>query len=84
MSNQTNGERLARLETQIGYVVEKVDHLEHKLDGFLDNADGKYASKKKVQELEAKTDKINLTLAKYGGMVAAAIVIIEILLKVLL
>ena len=84
MARETTGERLARLETKVEYIVEQVEESNKKIDDFIGSANDKYASKAELEVLKAKTDSINLTLAKYGGVVLAIIFVFEILIKVYL
>ena len=61
----------------------KLDNIEKSLHAFIECADDKYASKKKLDEIENKTNNINLILAKWGGALSFIIVIVTVVINII-
>lgn len=85
---ESNGERLAKLETGLEYIRTKVDHIDVRIDTFFTLLDSKYAEKENVVKLENSLEELkkevennrSFILRLTGGL-GVAIVVIEILLK---
>lgn len=80
----TQIERIAVVETKVNSIDSKVDGLHIKLDTFIECADSKYASKKRVNVIEEKVNKHDIKLAYYAGGVGVFIIIIQVLIKTFL
>lgn len=50
----TQGERLVKLETEIEYIKNTVNSVDHKLDKFIDAADKTYARKSELVALQSE------------------------------
>lgn len=87
----TNGERLAALETGLDYIKNKVDHIDQRIDSFLQLLSDKYAEKeelrdlkKHISELEDKVQKNREFNIKITAGIGVGIVLLELALKFLL
>lgn len=87
----SNEERLAKLETGLQYIKDKIDSIDRRIDNFITAIDNKYVEKdninkleKELEELKIKVDKNREFNLKLTGGIGVAIVVAEILMKFLL
>ena len=76
--------KIALIQQDIGTIKEKIHELGSKFDGFIENAGEKFACKsveKKVDEHGKAIQNINLKLAKWGGIITAVFIIIQLFIK---
>lgn len=77
------------MEGHIETLTKGQERIEGKMDKFIETADTKYAHKCVEEELtlhkkdtDKRIDKINITLAKYGGGAVVAMFLIQLAFKI--
>lgn len=69
------------METKVEGIETKVDSLHVKLDHFIECADTKYAEKARVNEIEKKVNRIDITVAKWGGAIVVLSGLIQLVIS---
>lgn len=84
----TTVERLAVIEEQLKQNVSEhkdiktvLGGMDEKLSKFIESADTKYASKKRVETIESQVTNMRLTMAKWTGIAVVIMAIIQFLMS---
>lgn len=87
MPTSKTGERLMKIETDIGYIKDDLSLLRNDMKGFIDTAHDKFADKcveSELKNIRTDVDGVKLKIAYYVGGAAVLMVVIDVILKIIL